>query len=244
MFIDARLTPYELLQCVSKLRSRTCPDCRKPLDHTGPFPVNVSLLRVCDALNSSNEAFFFCDRHQNSEKEFFCLECRVTCCSECVIFGDHRGHSVERGCRLAGAELEQISAAANAMISHMENLVAALMDVEKVARSHCCPIKRAIEVTSTALALAQCRLQHAECESAKQLLCDLKQHAEEAALIEARRLENIAVEVRKASEKLKAAVMDRKTVVVLCLMPHLVGQLEQLKEQREKRGPLSLVCPW
>ena len=216
---------------MSKLRSRTCPDCRKPLEHPGPFPVNVSLLRVCDALNSSNEAFFFCDRHQNSEKEFFCLECRVTCCSECVIFGDHRGHSVERGCRLAGAELEQISAAANAMISHMENLVAALMDVEKVARSHCCPIKRAIEVTSTALALAQCGLQHAECESAKQLLCDLKQHAEEAALIEARRLENIAVEVRKASEKLKAAVVDRKTVVVLCLMPHLVGQLEQLKEQ-------------
>ncbi|MGB1596618.1 MAG: hypothetical protein ACPIOQ_27915, partial [Promethearchaeia archaeon] len=113
----------------------------------------------------------------------------------------------------------------------MENLVAALMDVEKVARSHCCPIKRAIEVTSTALALAQCGLPHAGCESAKQLLCDLKQHAEEAALIEARRLENIALEVRKASEKLKAAVVDRKTVVVLCVMPHLVGQLEQLKEQ-------------
>lgn len=113
-------------QCVDLLRAATCPDCRRPFSRDAPPPINISLSHVIDALvqDAGEDAIFLCGRHDKALKAYFCLQCRVECCSDCVIGGEHREHvkSVKRIERLPGVEVNKINEEARSLILMMCDL--------------------------------------------------------------------------------------------------------------------------
>jgi hypothetical protein len=122
-------------QCVEKLRTDTCPDCRKPFSRDDQTRFNISLLHVIDALaeGAGDDGIFLCKNHESALKSYFCLECRVECCADCVISGAHREHtkSVKRCDKLQGVQLERINQEAQA-------LVRSACDLEDKLQVLCC----------------------------------------------------------------------------------------------------------
>ena len=116
----AALIALDRWQCVDKLRTSTCPDCRKPFSRDDGTRFNISLLHVIDALSedAGDNKIFLCEKHGSALKSYFCLECREECCADCVISGAHREHtkSVKRCDKLEGAELERINQAAQTLV--------------------------------------------------------------------------------------------------------------------------------
>lgn len=112
-------------QCIDSLRKDECPVCRGPFSRDHRPPTNISLVHVIDALaEDSDDAIFLCDKHNRALKSYFCLHCRVECCSDCVIGGDHRKHVefVRRSDRLTGLELQKIKDEAQSLLSSMCDL--------------------------------------------------------------------------------------------------------------------------
>ena len=145
-------------QCVEKLRSQVCPECRAPLVLPGPFPCNVSVLRIVDAMlaNASEDTIFLCHIHGSLKqtKDLFCLDCRAVICSDCAIFGAHRLHKIERASCLVGETLQSVKHEARAILTHLADLEKALQAAAKKAESRSCGIKGAIAQAAASTELA------------------------------------------------------------------------------------------
>jgi hypothetical protein len=102
------------------------------------FPANTALLQILDALHpdADDEQPFLCELHPVPHtpgsmgwtpgaklmKDLFCVDCRRVCCSDCVIFGVHRLHTIHRASRLSGSVLQSINLQARAVLDEMAGL--------------------------------------------------------------------------------------------------------------------------
>ena len=91
-----------------------------------PLPANTALLQILDALHpdAGDEEPFLCKLHPGAKlmKDLFCVDCRRVCCSDCVIFGVHRLHTIHRASRLSGSVLQSINLQARAVLDEMAGL--------------------------------------------------------------------------------------------------------------------------
>ena len=164
--VTRKLTCACSRQCVEKLRSQVCPECRAPIARPGPFPCNVSVVRIVDAMlaNASEDTIFLCHLHASPKqtKDLFCLDCRAAICSDCAIFGAHRLHKIERASCLVGETLQSVNHEALAVLTHLADLEKTLQAAAKKTEPRSCSIKGAIALAAASAELAKaCEFQSA-----------------------------------------------------------------------------------
>ena len=108
-----------------------------------PLRANTALLQILDALHpdAGDEEPFLCKLHPGAKlmKDLFCVDCRRVCCSDCVIFGVHRRHTVHRASRLSGSVLQSVNLQARAVLDEMAGLEAQLKVLFAPASLSCPP---------------------------------------------------------------------------------------------------------
>jgi len=214
----------------------------------------VTVLRILDALAiDRDEKLYVCAVH-TIEKDLFCLDCAELICSDCVIFGVHHGHRIERVSRLVGEELHKVQAGAGAVLDKLSEIDQKLQGATKVATELSCSEKGKQECMSAFLELytasglpggprpkdwpelKESFPQHAalidSVVSAEQLMHDFKTLAEQAVALEKIRLENLSGQVCKVSQKLRSALTSGDTTTVLCLTAFIREQsLARFREE-------------
>ena len=111
-------------QCIGQLRKSECPTCRAKVSGKGALPVNIDLMRIVNVLSAeyANETHFVCASHAKRGKSYFCLECWAVCCADCIIFGGHRKHDVQRADSISGALLDTIRDQARVVLADSSGL--------------------------------------------------------------------------------------------------------------------------
>lgn len=113
----------------------SCPNCREitdcPNNDINSLPSNLTYKKLQDILQDFSEAKEnVCERHKEKVK-FYCEECEICICSECVVF-EHRDKdyhnilSLEEGVRKQKAKLEFKITEANASRSQLVSYIASL----------------------------------------------------------------------------------------------------------------------
>eukprot|EP00826_Nyctotherus_ovalis_P014908 TRINITY_DN14196_c0_g6_i4.p1 TRINITY_DN14196_c0_g6~~TRINITY_DN14196_c0_g6_i4.p1 ORF type:complete len:458 (-),score=67.90 TRINITY_DN14196_c0_g6_i4:144-1517(-) len=171
---DARQATVYCLDC-AKLHLY-CQKCFKVSHESDSKQSHKIQLLSITASNKGNQGEkLFCCAHGKKPKEYACLVCKEAVCSDCLVFGEHKGHeadTIQKG-------FEKINKKFGEMLSECEGLLEqANSDNEKVLNNLKARIKESEEVKKTITEISQGLIAAIERKTAKSLKAIDKQISE------------------------------------------------------------------